>query len=410
MTRISLLRIVCEVVLLGSFLGSVALAREWKSSNGKFTIEAEFVAVKDGKAVLENPDGTFLSVPIAKLSDEDQEFIAAQSGESEPDEEEVPEKAPNRQGAVPLIKLRGEKADDPAGEARSFPDMRWGVNSLAFSANGGLLAAGKMDAQLLLFDVNEGKLKTTIPKLKELGQVDVVVFTPDGKKLLAGGYRGLVLVWNVTKSGQLEPAGQFAGHSKPVTSIAVSADGKFALSGDEKRVHYWQIDTGEEISTFEGLARKVQSCRISADGRTGWATDGNTLLTIKFKTERVQSNQVSKDLGQFATISPDGSLLATGETYNIRLWDIRNNKDLGILEDSEIQWSGEFTPDSKRLITGGQGKVNVWNVKRMSRIAVQGMKGSYYVQSLAVSPDNWHMAAIPGSAGQTLQVFRMPKN
>ncbi len=34
--------------------------------------------------------------------------------------------------------------------------------------------------------------------------------------------------------------------------------------------------------------------------------------------------------------------------------------------------------------------------------------GVFYVQTLATSPDNKHAAAIPGSAGQDLQVFRLP--
>lgn len=408
MLRLSEIGIVCGIFLVGCWVVNLVSAREWKSANGKFTIEADFVAVKDGKVVLEKPDGTYSAVPLEKLSDEDQAFVKSQGGVS--DAEDETEKTTDRPGMVPQIKLRGEKADDPPGEARSFPDLGWGVKSLDFSPNGGLLAAGKNDRAVLIFDVSEGARKTIVPDLEQLGDVEVVAFTPDGKKLLAGGYKGLIMIWNVTKTGQLDPAGQFAGHSKSVTSIAISPDGKFVLSGDEKRVRYWQLDNGKEVSAFEGFRRKVQACRISPDGRTGWATDGNSLITINFKTEKTLSNQISKSSGQFSTISLDGSLLATGDSYDVRLWDIKNNRELGVLEEREIQWSGAFTPDNKRLITGGAGKVNVWDLKRKSRIAAQATKGSYYVQCLAASPDNWHMAAIPGSAGQTLQVFRMPKD
>jgi WD40 repeat protein len=386
-------------------------AREWTSSNGKFTIEAEFVAVKSGKVVLEKPDGTFVSVPLDKLSPKDQAFVASETGDSlktdEPDDQEL---SVTRSGDLPLVKLKGEKPDDPPGEARAFPEMGWGVKSLTFSPNGGLLAAGKMDRAVLLFDVSEGSRKTTIDKLETLGQVSSITFTPDGKKLLAGGDRGLITVWNVSKTGQLDATGQFAGHTKGVNCIAISADGKFALSGDDQRVRYWQIDNGKEITAYEGLQRSVKACRISKDGRTAWATDGETLLTINLKTERTNANKFGKSIGQFAAISGDGRLLASGEGYNVRLFDIKENKDLGLLEEQEIQWSGEFLPDGLRLVTGSAGKINVWDLTRKSRTTVIPTKGTGYVQCLAVSPDNWHIAAIPSSAGQTLQVLRLPKD
>lgn len=403
------------LIVLACCVGtSSAFAREWTSSNGKFKIEAEFVAVKNGKVVLEKPDGTYASVPLDKLSAEDQAFIESESGGSpfggEPNDPKPKSDSSSRSGELPLVKLKGEKPDDPPGEARGFPEMGWGVKSLAFSPNGGLLAAGKMDQAVYLFDVSEGSRKTTIEKLETLGQVESMTFTPDGKKLLAGGYKGLITIWNVSKTGQLDPAGQFAGHSKGVNCIAVSADGKFALSGDDKRARYWQIDNGKEIAAFDGLARKVKACRISQDGRTAWATDGETLLTINLKTERTNANKVGKSVGQFAAISLDGKLLATGEDYNVRLFDIEENKDLGLLEEQEIQWSGAFTPDGKRLVTGGSGKVNVWDIKRKSRLSVLPTAGTGYIQCVAVSPDNWHISAIPSSAGQTLQVLRLPKD
>lgn len=401
------------MLLVCFVLPSAAVGREWTSSNGKFKVEAEFVAVKNGKVVLEKPDGSFVSVPVDKLSPEDQAFLEKEQADSpftsEPSAEK-PERSPgSRTGDAPLVKLKGEKPDDPPGEARGFPEMGWGVKSLAFSPNGGLLAAGKMDQAVYLFDVSEGSRKTTLEKLETLGQVETLTFTPDGKKLLAGGYKGLITIWNVSKTGQLDPAAQFAGHSKGVNCIAVSADGKFALSGDDKRTHYWQVDNGKVIAVFDGLQRKVKACRISPDGRTAWSTDGETLLTINLKTERTNANKVGKSIGQFAAISLDGKLLATGENYNVRLFDIEENKDLGLLEEQEIQWSGAFTPDNSKLVTGGAGKVNVWDIKRKLRVSALPTEGTGYIQCLAVSPDNWHIAAIPSSAGQRLQVLRLPK-
>src|SRR4029079_17003666 len=63
-------------------LPALALGREWMDASGKFKIEAELVAVRNGKAILEKPDGSVITVPVDKLSPADQEFLRAKSGPS----------------------------------------------------------------------------------------------------------------------------------------------------------------------------------------------------------------------------------------------------------------------------------------------------------------------------------------
>lgn len=50
-------------------------ARTWIDVTGKFSVEAELVEVKDGKAILRRTDGKTTAVPIEKLSKADQEFV-----------------------------------------------------------------------------------------------------------------------------------------------------------------------------------------------------------------------------------------------------------------------------------------------------------------------------------------------
>lgn len=54
-----------------------ALAREWSDATGQFRIEAELVDVQDGTARLRRTDGTILLVPVARLSEADQQFLAS---------------------------------------------------------------------------------------------------------------------------------------------------------------------------------------------------------------------------------------------------------------------------------------------------------------------------------------------
>lgn len=305
----------------------------------------------------------------------------------------------------------GAGRDKPT-EVQRFPDLGWGVQSLAFSPSGELLAAGKMDRAVMLFNVKDGARLDVAEKLENLGQVTSAEFTPDGSKLLTGGYSGQITVWEVSKEGRLKPADQFVAHSKEINCIAVSGDSRFAVSGGaEKKLRYWEIDGGNQLAEIPGFEGPVKACHISQNGRIAMATDGAILIHINLK-----SGEVTKRIplarswasGQAAAFSPDGNLLAAGDSYNIRIWQTQTGRELPKFEDNEIAWSIAFTPDKTRLVTGTSGKVNVWSLRKQHKIHSLPLAGGSYVQCMAVSPDSKQVAAIPSSAGQDLQVFQLP--
>ncbi len=56
-----------------------AFARTWKSSDGVYSLDAEYVGAKDGKVSLRKPNGDVIEVPLARLSAEDQAYVAKQA-------------------------------------------------------------------------------------------------------------------------------------------------------------------------------------------------------------------------------------------------------------------------------------------------------------------------------------------
>ncbi len=52
--------------------------RTWSDTTGKFRIEAELVKVEDGKVELKRKDGQNVTVPLDKLSKDDQDYLAQQ--------------------------------------------------------------------------------------------------------------------------------------------------------------------------------------------------------------------------------------------------------------------------------------------------------------------------------------------
>lgn len=314
--------------------------------------------------------------------------------------------APSR----PVMPATPGRPGDKPGEVARFNDITWGVKSLGFSPSGTLLAAGKPDAELKVFDVFNQSQAFSLNKLDLLDSIEQVMFTPSGTRLLAAGQRGHITVFSSTKEGQLKEVGQFAGHSSEITCIAVSADGKLALSGSsEKKARLWDIEKGQEIGLISGFEGKIKAVHISKTGRVGMATDGAKMIEFdcapNMKVKREREFTRSWAAGQAAAFSPDGQTAAVGDSYHIRLFNLSTGKELPKLEGNEIQWTMTFTPDGNRLLSGGADKVNIWNVKQQKKVHVQAIPKSGYIQALAASPDNKHAA---GAGRSAVTVFRLP--
>jgi hypothetical protein len=296
------------------------------------------------------------------------------------------------------------------GEVCRFTDLAWGVKSLAYSPTGPFLAAGKPDRTVLVFDVvNQGQV-ASLEKLEMLQAVESCIFTASGTRLLACGGSGHITVFGVSREGTLEEIGQFAGHSQEVKCIGVSGEGRYALSGGgEKKVRFWTIDSGEEKAVFTGFEGPIRACYLARDGRSGMATDGATLLELDLtgKPEVKRRRQLNQSWagGQAAAFASNGSFVAVGDGYDVKLWNLSTGKEQPKMQAGEIQWSMVFTPDGSRLLTGGNEKVNVWDVKKLKRVHSLEVPDSGYVQCLAAAPDNRHVAA----AGRNdVFVFRLP--
>jgi WD40 repeat protein len=282
---------------------------------------------------------------------------------------------------------------------------------LAFSPDGGLLAIGKMDRAMILFDVDKAARASALEKLDGLGEVSCLAFAPDGKKLLSGGATGRIQVWDVGPKGALTEAGRFVGHSNSVRTITVGSDGRTVISGgDEKKLRCWDLEGARERFAIDGFGRPVRASWLARSLKQALASDGDVLVLIDVQQGRtLQSMKLAGGIAHAVAISPDGSRVAVSDRYAVRVWETRTGREQPPLQDKEIQWTARFLPNGKCLLSGASGKVNLWNVQSHQKVYEFDTAQSHlYVQTIACSPDNRHFAAIPAAAGQSLQVFRLP--
>ncbi len=296
---------------------------------------------------------------------------------------------------------------------REFPEMGWEVKSLAFSPKRRWLAVGKMDRMLLILDLDTGATLCKLDDLDDLGQVTGVEFSPDGTSVIATGYSGSILTWQINVNGLLTNPKPLVRHEREVESFVVSANAPFIMTGSSKGELIWQSYAGSTSNsrTLQDLKRGVLGAYLPKAGLEAMASDGQSFIRFDLKTaQRLSSTQLNKGIANAAAFSDDGTQLAVSKGYEIEIWDTVSGACRRKIDTQhEIQWSLKFVPNSDRLMSGGRGKVIQWDTTNGQPICRFDLEAPLYVRTLALSADSKWMATIPASAGQSIKVFQLPE-
>ncbi|MBN9500910.1 MAG: hypothetical protein BGO01_11190 [Armatimonadetes bacterium 55-13] len=107
------------------------------------------------------------------------------------------------------------------------------VRTLAISGDGKLLASGAWGT-LKVWDAATGSEKASAKC-----EANSVCFAPDGTKVYAGTQDNLVVCFNTS---DLSQAWKQESHDRPVTGVAITADGKTLVSGSmDKTLRLWPL-------------------------------------------------------------------------------------------------------------------------------------------------------------------------
>ncbi|MGO9171104.1 MAG: caspase family protein [Rhodomicrobium sp.] len=173
-------------------------------------------------------------------------------------------------------------------ELRSFTRHTFDVFSVAISPDGHFALSGGGDNTLKLWDIASGReLRSSTG---HTAIIPSVAISPDGRLALSGSYDKTLKLWDIASGRELR---SFIGHANYVHSVAFLPDGRTAFSGscdesDEKKVlpqcvrgslKLWNVSTGRELHSFTGHTDDVMSVAISPDGR--FALSGGEDKTLK---------------------------------------------------------------------------------------------------------------------------------
>jgi WD40 repeat protein len=239
----------------------------------------------------------------------------------------------------------------------------------------------------------------------------------------------------------------FKGHTEWVSSISLSLDGRYVLSGSfDKTVKLWEIATGECVKTFEGHTDYVVAVDLSADakyalsiaGRPYQSASENTLRIWEVSTGKcIQTIEGPQEAFTSVRLSTDNKFAVSGssEFYQmpkrenayyverhpqhnaVRLWDLVTGKCVRTLdghgenfsEGSDFKGHADriaavsLSADGKYALSGSRDcRIKLWNliVGQCVRTLTGHMDG---VNAVSLSADSKY--ALSGSNDRTVKLW-----
>jgi len=136
------------------------------------------------------------------------------------------------------------------------------VNSVAFSTDGTLLASGSDDHTIRLWEVGTGQCLKTLRGHNN--RVRSVAFSPRESILVSGSEDHTLQLWDISTGQSLAI---LRGHDSWVRSVAFSPDGRMIANGSEDQtIRLWEVSTGQCLHTLYGHTNKVFSVAFGPDG------------------------------------------------------------------------------------------------------------------------------------------------
>ncbi len=300
------------------------------------------------------------------------------------------------------------------GYVELSPARQSPVNSVAFTLDGGTLAAGRSDGTFTLWDPVRKQERATVQA--HTGSVNQVTFSPDSTVLASASSDGTVKLWNVATTQNLATLEEEA--KGQIWSVAFSCDGDMVASGaNDGTVVLWDTGTGLKRGMLRGHTGRVRSLVFSPNNETlaSGSVDNSVKLwnvgTLELKNTLAYARDPRLDAGiHCLALSPEGSTLAAASWDSVvTLWDLSAQQAHRKLRGSwGPVFSVAFAPDGKGLVTGGaDDMVRLWDVATGQEIAcLKGYKGN--VHSLIFAPDGRTVAT--GSQDGTVRLWHASSN
>ena len=236
--------------------------------------------------------------------------------------------------------------------------------------------------------------------------VTTVAITQDGRWALSGSADGTLKVWDLEANKEIQT---LSGHKDVVLAVGLTRNGNQAVSASrDKTLKVWDLETGE-TKTLSSNKDVIWAVALTPDGnRAVSASNDKTLKVWDLETNKeIQTLRGHEDAVLAVALTEDGkrAVSASGDR-TLKVWDLETGKEIQTFRGHEsVVGAVALTPNGRRVVSGSvDGILKVWDTETGQELQTfRGHKG--IIEAVAITQDG--QRAVSASVDQTLKVWNL---
>jgi eukaryotic-like serine/threonine-protein kinase len=260
------------------------------------------------------------------------------------------------------------------------------------------------------WDLNTGEVPNTL-NAGHTAPIRTLSLSADGTILVSGSDDNTIKIWDMT-TGKLRQTLQ--GHTAPVNSVALSPDGKTLISGSEDRtVKIWDVPTSVLRHTLSEHTAPVYAVALSPNGQA--IASGSQDFTVKIWN--TETGELIRTLSQPAghrnavsavAISPSGKQVASGSwEKNVKLWDLQTGKILRTFEGHQDKVTTVAFLNDQTIASGSVDQsIRIWDTQSE---VFQEIQDAHHATVLSLTDSLKNQQLVSASQDHTIKIWQWVK-
>lgn len=286
------------------------------------------------------------------------------------------------------------------------------IQALAFSPDGKYLASGGKDGKVIIWDLTTGKLFREMKAHGDKGVTGVttVIFSNDGKRVIAGGDRrdNLILCWDWATGDTIWTAKDVM--SGACSAMEVSHDGTLLAIGTYRSMTMLNLENGEVIWTVKSrgsykdlkIHHTVDDFDFSKDDKKLVYCYQDFVHIVDAQTGEILFNKKVREQDcdpEAVAFGPkDKTIYATGNSKDFTVWDVATQE---LVSSYEMPTGNRpcpctFNPEGTTFFGACSGRLLSLQAETEATNFLMKREGQNGKAALAVSRDS-KLIAVSGS-------------
>ena len=260
------------------------------------------------------------------------------------------------------------------------------VSDIALSADGRRAISASADETFKVWDLEAGVELRTIRHVPDCS--GRVAMTPDGRLAVSTSGGNTAIVWDLESGHQVRT---LAGHEGLVNAVKICCEGRRAVStAGERTLKVWDLEPGVELRTIRH-SRSFGSVAVTPDGRLAVSISGDTASVW----DLVSGSELLSREGSFheVALTPDGRRVVSAESNGkLVVWDSDTGRDLFTVSCINSLYGTvscvAVSADGRRAVSlSSDESLDVWDLETDRQIPLCTLGGAGFGRAVAVSAD-----------------------